>query len=90
MLIIDIKRVYILKIQTKHTSLYNHTICFSNFMMLAQFQEACKLYKKSIKRIRFSGPSKIKPIIAMAESMAVKEPTQQRQKYHVLILITVC
>lgn len=49
---------------------------------------AINFYKKAVKTVRFAGPSRLKPMLAMAESMAVKEPTQDDQVYHVLLIIT--
>ncbi|XP_045196054.2 copine-3-like isoform X2 [Mercenaria mercenaria] len=49
---------------------------------------AINLYKNAVKKIRFAGPSKLKPMLAMAESMAVREPSQDSQAYHVLIIVT--
>lgn len=53
------------------------------------FQNALSLYKSSVKKLRFSGPTKLKPIISMAESLSVKEPTQNHQVYNILLVITV-
>ena len=56
---------------------------------LCLFQSAISCYKSSLERLQFSGPTKIKKIIAMAESLAVKPATQDNQLYHVLLIITV-
>lgn len=51
-------------------------------------KSAITYYKTSVEKLQFSGPTRIKKIIAMAESLAVKQPTQDNQLYHVLIIIT--
>ena len=63
------------------------TIIWFGFLRL--FQSAITCYKSSLERLQFSGPTKIKKIIAMAESLAVKPATQENQLYHVLLVITV-
>ena len=59
------------------------------FRFISLFQSAITCYKSSVERLQFSGPTKIKKIIAMAESLAVKPATQDNQLYHVLLVITV-
>ncbi|WAR07800.1 CPNE9-like protein [Mya arenaria] len=50
--------------------------------------KAISRYKKAVKHIRMSGPTRLKPVISFAESLAVREPAQDNQVYHVLLVIT--
>ncbi|WAR07749.1 CPNE7-like protein, partial [Mya arenaria] len=50
-------------------------------------KSAISRYKNAVKHLRMSGPTRQKPVISFAESLAVREPTQDSQVYHVLLVI---
>ncbi|WAR07873.1 BON1-like protein, partial [Mya arenaria] len=55
---------------------------------VSENKSAISRYKKAVKQLRISGPTRLKPVISFAESLAVREPTQDSQVYHVLLVIT--
>ncbi|XP_052807081.1 copine-9-like [Mya arenaria] len=75
----------------KKSSVINHCFPLSNdWNRFYEYgiESAISRYKKAVKHIRMSGPTRLKPVISFAESMAVREPTQDNQVYHVLLVIT--
>ncbi|WAR07767.1 BON1-like protein, partial [Mya arenaria] len=54
---------------------------------VSENKSAISRYKKAMKHLRMSGPTRLKPVISFAESLAVREPTQDSQVYHVLLVI---
>ncbi|XP_052811957.1 copine-8-like [Mya arenaria] len=75
----------------KKSSVINHCFPLSNdWNRLHEYgiEKAISRYKKAVKHIRMSGPTRLKPVISFAESLAVREPAQDNQVYHVLLVIT--
>ncbi|WAR07771.1 hypothetical protein MAR_017729, partial [Mya arenaria] len=56
---------------------------------VSENKSAISRYKTAVKHLRMSGPTRLRPVISFAESLAVREPTQDSQVYHVLLIITV-
>ncbi|WAR07755.1 CPNE7-like protein, partial [Mya arenaria] len=55
---------------------------------VSENKSAISRYKTAVKHLRMSGPTRLRPVISFAESLAVREPTQDSQVYHVLLIIT--
>lgn len=52
-------------------------------------QEVVSTYKSVVSKLVFGGPSKISPVVQRAISASNNTPTQELQRYHILVVITV-